>query len=247
MAYWEIDFSVFAPVTFNGHISFEAEKGTTLFSFYSKIHLSNKPFGFNATVTAYAHSKEDAQIAGRVFFESMLNILSFKLNETMVIYEDNIKLKTPNYSERLIIKKEDFEKAFKLARYFEIEEPTLAKSLSWYSKAINSYNVIDEFLYLYNVMEILGKGYAERNEFTSGDTTKNKIVQIFKDFKNINVNEFYNWVNEMANVRNEIAHGFETINYEKIVSISKLIPVLKANARTILEKILDAKCSEIEI
>lgn len=242
MEYWEVDFSVFAPVTFEQHISFKAEKGTVLSSFYSKIDLSRKPFGFNATVIARASNKYEAKIAARVFFESMLNILSFEINEPMAIYEDNIKLKTPNYSERMIINQQDFENAFIKARLFENEDKSITNALSWYSKAVNSNNVIDEFLYLYNVLEILGKKFAAINEHTSGDGTKNKIFQVFMDYKLEEYRgEMPNWINEMNDIRNLIAHGFSDINYDRIVSINKKLPILKEKARDILKKIIDSK------
>lgn len=242
MEYWEVDFSVFAPVTFKQHISFKAEKGTVLSSFYSKIDLSRKPFGFNATVIALASNKFEAKIAARVFFESMLNVLSFQINEPMVIYEENIKLKTPNYSERMIIKQQDFENAFTNARLFENEESSITNALSWYSKAVNSNNVIDEFLYLYNVLEILGKKYAASNAHTEGDRTKNKIFQVFMDYDlEENMSEMPNWINEMNDIRSLIAHGFNVINYDRIVSINEKLPILKENARNILKKIIDSK------
>lgn len=242
MAYWEIDFSVFAPVTFEQHISFKAEKGTTLSSFYSKIDLSRKPFGFNATVIAAAPDKVGAKIAGRVFFEGMLNILSFELNEPMFIYEDNIKIKTPNYTERLIIKKKNFENAFEIARKFEKYESSISNALSWYSKAINSNNVIDEFLYLYNVLEILATTYTTINDHTRGNFTKNKIFQVFLDYGlEENTGEMPAWINDMNDVRLKIAHGTEPIDYKRVIRISKKLALLKCNARKILEKIIESR------
>jgi hypothetical protein len=242
MKKWEIDFSVFAPVTFEDYISFEAYKGKAISSFYSKIYLSNKPFGFNATVTALASSKEEAQIAGRVFFESMLNVLSFRVNEPMFIYEKRTNIKTPHFSERLIIKKKDFEHAFKIARYLETNEAAISNALSWYSKANISNNVIDEFLYIYNVLEILGKTYATKNKHTNGDGTKNKIFQVLMDSDiEENNGNMPRWISEMNDIRINIAHGTEPINFERIIEISKKLPLLKNKATELLGKIIKEK------
>lgn len=246
MAYWEIDFSVFAPLTLKKHIVFKAEKGDPDFSFYSKIHLSDKPFGFNATVTADATQKDEAKIAGRVFFESMLNVLSFNIDEPLYIYEENINLKKPNYSERRIIEEFDFKKAFEVARLFETTEPDIRNAISWYSKALISNNVIDEFLYFYIVLEILANKYSSENEYTTNGV-KNRIFQVFKDYRLLENNgDMPSWINEMNAIRTDIAHGNEEINYNRILYISSKLVLLKEKTRDILKKIMDTKQTERE-
>ncbi|MGX7012342.1 methylamine utilization protein MauJ [Lactococcus cremoris] len=246
MAYWEIDFSVFAPLTLKKHIVFEAEKGNTDFSFYSKIHLSDKPFGFNATVTASATQKNKAKIAGRVFFESMLNVLSFNIDEPLYIYEEKINLKNPNYLERRIVEESDFKKAFKIARFLERKESAITNALSWYSKALISNNVIDEFLYFYIVLEVLANKYSSENEYTKNGV-KNRIYQVFKDYRLLEDNgDMPSWINEMNDIRTDIAHGNKKIDYERILFISSKLALLKEKTRDILKKIMETKQTERE-
>ena len=245
---WAIDFDVMGPISIERSIRFRQEKGFNQHQFYSDIELSRSPYGFKATITAYADTIDIAETVAYVYFGRMRDILSLTNDIPIQLNKNEGKFNiTRNFTSRRILTKSDIIIAFKMAREFESEQPKLLRAIGWYSKGKLSHNTFDQFLAFWNVIEILAKEFHTVTNRTDIGV-KNQIYQCFIDhfgeIENWNLPE--KWIDDMYDKRNGIVHGGEDTTLEAIKETSKVIPVLEKTSKILINRIIDANYNRSE-
>lgn len=246
---WEVDFDVIGPISIERKIQFKQEKGFDPYDpFYSDIELSKCPYGFKATITAYADTIDIAETVAYVFFGRMRDVLSL-INDMPIQLHKNEGLfnSGKRFASRRKLKKTDIIEAFKLSRELEVLHPTLLRAIGWYSKGKLSHNAIDQFFAFWNVVEILGKKYHVETERTKGGKTKNQIYQCFEDYFGP-LSEWKlpeGWIDNMYSKRNMIFHGGEDTTLDAINEISKMIPLLERTSKDLINNIIDKEYKKI--
>lgn len=238
---WEVDLLMEGPLSIKRNMQFRQEKGFDLENqFYSDVQLENHNLGIQATITAYAPNVDMAVMAAHVYYGKMTDVLSYENDIPIYLsnYNENVR-KSSRYYNRRLLKKDDFKRAFNVARRLEIDHPKILRAIGWYSKGNISQNTFDQFLAYWNVIEIIGKSYFTETERTN-DGVKNMIYQCFIDrFGDINTWGLPElWIDNMYDIRNRIVHGGADTSVESISDISMHIPLLRRWSKKLLDKLI---------
>jgi hypothetical protein len=223
---WKVDLFSYGPIEIESRIRLNEPKGFQLHDpFYSDIQLDNKPFGVQASVTAYASTNQLAHKAALFFFGQMLDALTIKIDQTIYLSLSGSQPRwLESYTVRRIVETEEWRNAFREARLLALAEPTFLRALGWYRKGLYTEDAFDKFLAFWNAIEIVASKYHPP---IADDKPKGSKSQIWECFKNvwgtcgewpiISGNE--EWIDNNYAIRNQIAHGIASIDVEQIESV----------------------------
>lgn len=239
---WEVELKVTGPIKVSNNISFQTEKGFAMLPFYSDINIKSINNGIKATVTAYADRKDLAYSAAYVFFGQMIDVLSFQINEPLFLhyYENSFSINHKTEIKR-VLKKENFGEAFQHARELLQNNQTLLKAYGWYRKGLTTENPYDQLLAFWNVIEIIVPKYhneTERSKIGIINKTWKCFLDIWGDQNTWPViGGQVQWINNVCELRNHIAHGVREINLESIMEIIEYVGDLEKLSRRLLQEI----------
>lgn len=215
--------------------------------FYSDIKFLNyHKKGLQVYITAKASSCDLARKAALVFFNRIIDSLSLQLNIPLKVSINNI-INNIEPNIRMIIEENDINQAYNdsLILYHKKE---FQNALSWYRKGLNSEDIFDKFLAYWNSIEIIASKYHPDND-ESNKGSKSQIWECFKLIwngieKGPIISNDYNWIKDNNEIRNSIAHGYNTIDINEIEKVSSKILTLQQVAS---EFILEWKKTQLNL
>ena len=223
---WKVDLFSYGPIEIKSTIRLNEPKGFQLQDpFYSDIQLVNKPFGVQASVTAYASTNQLAHKAALFFFGQMLDALTIKINQTVYLSLSEVQPRwLESYTVRRIVEKKEWSDAFREARLIAIAEPTFLRALGWYRKGLYTEDAFDKFLAFWNAIQIVAGKYHPP---IPNDKPKGSKSQIWECFKSVWGNcgewpiipENENWIDNNYAIRKKIAHGIASIDVKQIETV----------------------------
>ncbi len=241
---WDVKLEVVGPVKVNQTVNMRQEKGfDSEDQFYSDVQIKSNRYGLTANVTAYAPTSEIAYKAALHFFGNMIDVLSFKIDAPLNLYHINSKsMGLGEYSVKRILDRNIIDESFQTAREYSINETKSAalRAMGWYRKGHISNDPIDRFLAFWNVIEILGVKFHTPTERTSSGAI-NQIFQCFLDYigEETSWGLVDRWINNMHQLRSQLAHGGITIDIHTIEDVAEKNEVLQKQANLLLYKICD--------
>ena len=241
---WEVKLEVGGPIKVAREFDMREAKGFDSDNqFYSDVSIKNNRCGLAVSITAYAPTSDIAYKAALYFLGNMIDVLCFKINLPLYLYYYHVTNRgDEEYVTKRIVDKQLFEDSFRIAREYATDETksVVLRAFGWYRKGLMSSDPIEKFLSLWNVIESLGAKFHTPTDRTNNGSI-NKIYQCFLDnFGQENTWELPDrWINDMHNMRNQLAHGGRTIDIHTIEEVSKYNVTLKNQANLLLQKICD--------
>lgn len=229
MRIYEVELNILGTISTKSPINFSTEKELEIGAiFNSAVKISSNQQGLKISTTVRTNSEDRARKIAFLFIGKMLDVLSFKLDKPLNISENEIVNKSLRGNVKAIVEKEEFRNAFEKSRILNLENTTFLRGLNWYRKGLYSDDPFDKFLAFWNSISIVATKYHTPNERTAGGS----INQIWNCFETLWTNNIANWdginnndrwINQMNDIRNNIAHGLIPIEIEYVEDvISKL-------------------------
>ncbi|MGI6430190.1 MAG: methylamine utilization protein MauJ [Syntrophomonadaceae bacterium] len=242
---WDVELKVGGAIKVENAFSMRQAKGFDPDDqFYSDVFIKNGSNGLIASITAYAPNSEIAYKAALYFFGNMVDVLCFKIDIPLYLYYYNaMNTNKVDYTTKRILNREIFEESFRIAREFsmDVTKSTVMRALGWYRKGLVSNDPIDKFLSLWNVIESLAAKFHTDTDRTRNGAI-NQIYQCFLDY--IGREETWGlegrWINNMHELRSQLAHGGRTIDVDTIGEVSTYNVTLKNQANLLIQKIYDS-------
>lgn len=240
---WDVKLEVVGPVKVNSSIYMSQAKGFDPYDqFYSDVLVKSSRYGLTANITAYAPTSDIAYKAAFHFFGNMIDVLSFKIDAPLNLYNMNFSSSTGEYSIRRILDRNIIDDSFSIASEYSINESesTVLRAMGWYRKALTSNDPIDKFLSLWNVIQSLGSKFHTPNERTRSGVI-NQIFQCFLEHigEEVSWGLEDRWINNMHELRSQLAHGGINIDIHTIENVAIKNEVLQKQANLLLHKICD--------
>ena len=241
---WNVELKVGGAIKVERSFSMQQAKGfDPVDQFYSDVLIKNGRNGLTAQIPAYAPNSEIAYKAALYFFGNMIDVLCFKTDIPLYLYYyDAMNTHNVEYTTKRILNKRIFEDSFRIAREFSMDEAKSAvmRALGWYRKGLISDDPIDKFLSFWNVIESLGAKFHTETDRTRNGAI-NQIYQCFLDY--IGREESWGlgdrWINNMHELRSQLAHGGRTIDINTIEEVSAYNVTLQNQTNLLLHKIYD--------
>lgn len=229
MRIYEVELNLLGAVSIKSPINFSTEKELEIGTiFNSSVKINSNQQGLKLSTTVRTNSEDNARKIALLFIGKMLDVLSFKLNKPINISENEIINKSLRGNVKALIEREEFREAFEISRNLNLNNTTFLRGLNWYRKGLYSDDPFDKFLAFWNSISIIATKYHTPDERTSNGS----INQIWNCFETLWTNDIPNWkginnnirwINEMNEIRNNIAHGLIPIEIEYVEDvISKL-------------------------
>lgn len=229
MRIYEVELNILGTISTKSPINFSTEKELEIGAiFNSAVKISSNQQGLKISTTVRTNSEDRARKIAFLFIGKMLDVLSFKLDKPLNISENEIVNKSLRGNVKAIVEKEEFRNAFETSRILNLENTTFLRGLNWYRKGLYSDDPFDKFLAFWNSISIVATKYHTPNERTAGGS----INQIWNCFETLwttdianwdGINNNDRWINQMNDIRNNIAHGLIPIEIEYVEDvISKL-------------------------
>ena len=229
MRIYEVELNLLGAVSIKSPINFSTEKELEIGTiFNSSVKINSNQQGLKLSTTVRTNSEDNARKIALLFIGKMLDVLSFKLNKPINISENEIINKSLRGNLKALIEREEFREAFEISRNLNLNNTTFLRGLNWYRKGLYSDDPFDKFLAFWNSISIIATKYHTPDERTSNGS----INQIWNCFETLWTNDISNWkginnnirwINEMNEIRNNIAHGLIPIEIEYVEDvISKL-------------------------
>ncbi len=228
---WEVNLIVYGSITVNKTIRFSQIKGFRFQdAFYSDIEIrrSRTVSGVEATVTAFAQTKQLAREAAMLFFGQMLDTLAIQINQPLYLnFNDHQDVRATRHSTLRRVQKEEWQEAFKEANILLLgNETTFLRALGWYRKGLHTDDPFDKFLAFWLVIEIVAGKYHP--PIPQGRPT-GCISQIWESFKALwgecevwpIISGESTWIDNNYEMRKNIAHGTQPINIDTIKAVTQ--------------------------
>ncbi|MBT2622837.1 methylamine utilization protein MauJ [Chryseobacterium sp. ISL-6] len=225
MRIYEVELNLSGTISLQSPINFSTEKELEIGAiFNSSVKINNNQQGLKISTTVRTNSEDKAKKIALLFIGKMLDVLSFKLNKPLNISDNEIINKSLRGNVRAIIEKNEFREAFEISRNLNLNHTTFLRGLNWYRKGLYSDDPFDKFLAFWNSVSIVASKYHTPNARTSNGSI-NQIWNCFEtlwssdisNWEGINNND--RWINEMSNIRNNIAHGLIPIEIEYVEDV----------------------------
>ncbi len=146
---WEVYLLVYGPISVDKTISINEPKGFQLEGqFYSDIEIRKQPRspGIEATVTAFAPSRQLAREAAILYFGQMLDTLAIKINQSLYLnFGDKARNSIDSHDTLRRVAKIEWQEAFQESRRLAIREATFLRALAWYRNGLYTEDPFDKF------------------------------------------------------------------------------------------------------
>lgn len=225
MRIYEVELNILGTISIKSPINFSTEKELEIGAvFNSSVKINNTQQGLKISTTVRTNSEDRARKIALLFIGKMLDVLSFKLNKPLNISNDEIINKSLRGNVKAIIENFEFREAFEISRNLNLNHTTFLRGLNWYRKGLYSDDPFDKFLAFWNSISIVATKYHRRDERTRGGS----INQVWSCFETlwtndvsrwVGINNNDRWINEMNDMRNNIAHGLIPIEIEYVVDV----------------------------
>ena len=240
---WEVTLFVSGPITVTQRLNLNEPKGFRLQDpFYSDIAIERVNFGIEATVTAYASTKQLAYKAALLFFGQMLDALAIQVDQPVYL---SLYKRRSNFDEvyntRRRIEREEWRNAFREARLLALSETTFLRALSWYRKGLYTEDPFDKFLAFWNSIEIVAGKYHPPIPEDRSNGSKSQIWESFKALwgeceKWPVIGGNTDWIDNNFDIRTEIAHGTKPIEIEAVEAVLDKLDTIKQVAYVFLKE-----------
>ena len=251
---WEVEFPIAGKVTIDHNISLNMRKELhDPEAFYSEIKISQKDYGFSVKLTAFAPDSTQAQEAGLVFLGRMLDVLSVRISESLIVINQGytIHQKVEPLAKR-VLDFSDFSDAFREARKLSLGAPTFLRALGWFRKGKNTTDPLDRYLSFWNAIEIVASKYNPNPDICK---KRGSICQVWECFKKIwgdcrdwpNIAGKDKWIDIGNKNRVNVAHGTIATDIESVNLIAKSLGELEVVSHQFLmdwRKILELNVDE---
>ncbi len=240
---WEVKLVVYGSITVEKTLSLNEPKGFQLRGqFYSDIEIRRRrgSAGIEATITAFAPSRQLAHEAAILYFGQMLDALAVQIDQPLYLnFGDRLRNGSEIHDTLRRVTKKEWQEAFKEARLLAMTEPTFLRALGWYRKGLYTEDPFDKFLAFWNSIEIVaGKYHPPIPE----GRAKGSISQIWESFKSIwgecdswsIIPCQTKWIDDNYKIRNTIAHGIEPVDIETVKDVVTKIDTLQSLAHKFL-------------
>jgi hypothetical protein len=219
---WEVNLVVYGSISVEKTLRLKEPKSLQLSDdqFHSDIEIKRKrgTSGVEATVTAYAPSNELAREAAILYFGQMLDALAIQIDQPLYLnFGDRQRNGNETHDTLRRVKKEEWQAAFKEARFLNMKESTFLRALGWYRKGLYTEDPFDKFLAFWNSIEIVTTKYHP--PIPEGKKT-GSISQIWESFKSIwgecddwkIIKGEADWIDKNYKIRIAIAHGTQPVD-----------------------------------
>lgn len=233
LAYWEVDLTVYGPITVKNSVHLHEPKSYDLPDpFRSDVRIKPVSSGVQITATAYASSMPNARKVTTVFIGYMLDALTLKIDVPLFLsYAPSRISRSENFTERRIVSEDEWHDAFREARLLSLSEPTFLRALGWYRKGLYTEDILDSFLAYWNTIEIVAGKYHPDNE----ESKKGSKSQVWECFKLIwgecdqwpVIKGQADWIDHNYESRIAVAHGTQPITIESFENIIDKIPIIR--------------------
>lgn len=237
---WEVDLTIYGPISVVEPMQFDRIKSGND-PFYREIKLNKTDFGVLSTITAQAPTVELARKATALFFGRVVDILGFNVDLPLRIslYSNKRSDFTEKFAERRRISAAEWEKSLNESWALDITKPDYLKGLSWYRKGMISEDPFDQFLALWNSMEVITSHHHPPLPPEHKTGSKSQMWESFKKIWGIrerwpHIEGNYDWVYEMYEYRKLIAHGTEPVNVQTIERVANKLDSLRKVSRQFL-------------
>lgn len=242
---WEVDLVVDGPVAIRHHFRTTQQKGFRLDDpFYSDVSFRDMPHGLRATITARASDEKLAFEAAVFFFGQMLDALTLTVDRPMYLsLTEGESVHRRRYDVHRVVEEEEIGEAFHLAHHLSTNSPSFLRSLGWYRKGLYAEDPFDRFLALWNAMEIVASRYYRYVPTIDKERAKKgSKSQLWECFKAIwgpcekwpIIGGDRNWIDQHYEIRNDVAHGIESVNVEKVGLVADKTVALRQVAHRFL-------------
>ncbi len=154
---WEVNLVVYGSITIEKPLSLNEPKGFQIRDqFYSDIEIRRRrgSSGIEATVTAFAPSKQLAREAAILYFGQMLDALAIQIDQPLYLnFGDRQRNGNEIHDTLRRVTKEEWQEAFKEARLLAMTESTFLRALGWYRKGSYTEDPFDKFLAFWNSID----------------------------------------------------------------------------------------------
>lgn len=222
---YEVELLVKGAVTPTKNINFNTDKELNLGNIFSSdVNIKRHNRGFAISVTVFTESADRANKVALLFIGRMLDVLSLKINSSLNVTLESYSTILDRSIVRTIVSKEEFIHCFELSREFNLNHNKILRSLSWYRKGLYTEDPFDKFLAFWNSITIIAEHYYNREDDRAALGTINKIWNCFEqlwgepqNWPSISKNRL--WINQMAEIRNNITHAGIMVDIDAIQSI----------------------------